>query len=87
MGVTRDTSADAFAAMLDEQAARARGAHDPAVTLSGTQAHAVRTALGDAYALLERLERQTKVFRVREDIRVLRAAIGTAHAYLPAPRR
>lgn len=83
----RDTSADAFAALIEEQNAARPGASDPPLTLTGPEAHAVREALRASYGQLERLEPTIKIWRQREGVRATRVGVGAAIAHFDAARK
>lgn len=83
----RDTSADAFAALIEEQNAARPGASDPPLTLTGPEAHAVREALRASYDQLERLEPTIKIWRQREGVRATRISVGAAIAHFDTARQ
>lgn len=83
-GVQRDSSADDAAALMRRPI---EGETDPPLTLSGPDAASARNKLRALYALLERIEHRSKVYREKEQLRTARVDLGVVLALLPEPKR
>lgn len=70
MGTSRDTCADAAAELMKRERP---GEADPSVSLSGADQHDVRVALEKAHQVLLKLEKNTKQWSQREQLRTQRA--------------
>jgi hypothetical protein len=84
MSVQRDSSADEAAALMRRPL---EGEADPPLTISGVDAASARAKLRKLYALLERLEHRSKVYREKEELRSARIDLGVVVALLPEPSR
>jgi hypothetical protein len=83
-GVQRDSSADEAAALMRRPL---EGEADPPLTISGVDAASARAKLRKLYALLERLEHRSKVYREKDELRSARIDLGVVVALLPEPKR
>lgn len=83
-GVQRDSSADEAAALMRRPL---EGEADPPLTISGVDAASARAKLRKLYALLERLEHRSKVYREKDELRSARIDLGVVVALLPEPNR
>jgi hypothetical protein len=84
MGVSRDTSGDALADMVNGLAAKARGPDPSPVTLSGADAQRLRSLLKTVDELLIRCG-NTKEYRLKRDIQGTRAEIAAVRPKLQQP--
>lgn len=83
-GVQRDSSADEAGALMRRPL---EGEADPPLTISGVDAASARAKLRKLYALLERLEHRSKVYREKDELRSARIDLGVVVALLPEPKR
>lgn len=83
-GVQRDSSADEAAALMRRPL---DGEADPPLTISGVDAASARAKLRKLYALIERLEHRSKVYREKDELRSARIDLGVVVALLPEPNR
>lgn len=84
MGVSRDTSGDGLAELVNGLAAKAHAPEPLPVTLSGPDAQRVRTLLKTVDDLLIRCG-ATKEYRLKRDIQGTRAEIAAVRPKLQQP--